>query len=87
MTDMRQRFADSYLRERLGGQSEGRSALEPLKTGDPPMRQPWVASEKDLQIMRPRQLGTEMSVTTARRALFGSLFGSPATAQPPGDTA
>jgi hypothetical protein len=51
------------------------------------MRQPWVASEKDLQIMRPRQLGTEMSVTTARRALFGSLFGSPATAQPPGDTA
>jgi hypothetical protein len=71
------RFADSYLRERLGGQSEGR----------PAMRQPWVASQGDLLTMRPRQLGTGMSVTTARQALLGSLFGSPATAQLPGDTA
>jgi hypothetical protein len=45
------------------------------------MRQPWVTSQGDLQTTRPRKLGTGMSVTTARQALLGSLFGSPATVQ------
>ena len=92
MTDMRQRFADFYLAttgdRNLAVDTKVKSDQLSNRLRPATRHAAAVGSQPgDLQTMHPRQLGTGMSVTTARQALLGSLFGSPATAQLSGDTA